>query len=498
MTAGNSAAAQQRAPHRWATFAVLAATAALTILDVSKVGVALPAIQASTGGSGSTIQVMVVGYTLAYAVLLLPAGRVGDVLSRKGIFLVGGFMFLGASVVCALAPDIAWLIGGRLLQGAGAGILMPQVLGLIQRIFPPEERSRPLAALAATIAATALFGPVIAGVLMELVGGPEAWRALFWLNVVIGIVVLPVAVFVVREPRGEKRHGFDSIGVILLTPAVILLAGPLSTVSSDSPASWLTLALTLLGAIFALAFVFYERQRARNGRQALVDPLLFGFRHLTVGVFIAGFMHAAATAGTLVITVGLQREAGQTALQTALWMLPAAVATIIGSWIAGRLPQRSTYRLIAIGTGMGALSLAGIAVAFGSAPLAALPWIVSAILVTNSFGNALAGPANQARTLVEVPDYRASVAGSLIQFSQRFGSAIGIAFALILYYGYEDVATVAGQPTLGPTLAIALTSVFLFIAAILALLDRARSRRTAPLAEPELRESNPLAAHASI
>lgn len=498
MTAGNSAATQQRAPHRWATFAVLAATASLTILDVSKVGVALPAIQSSTGGSGSTIQVMVVGYTLAYAVLLLPAGRVGDVLSRKGIFLAGGFLFLGASVVCAIAPNIAWLIGGRLLQGAGAGILMPQVLGLIQRIFPPEERSRPLAALAATIAATALFGPVIAGVIMELVGGPESWRALFWLNVVIGFVVLPIAIFVVREPQGEKRHGFDTIGVILLTPAVILLAGPLSTVSSDSPASLLTLALTLLGVIFAVVFVLYERHRTRNGRQALVDPLLFGFRHLTVGVVIAGFMHAAATAGTLVITVGLQQEAGQTALQTALWMLPAAIATIIGSWIAGRLPQRSTYRLIAIGTGMGALSLAGIAIAFGSAPVAALPWIVSAILITNSFGNALAGPANQARTLVEVPDYRASVAGSLIQFSQRFGSAVGIALALILYYSYENVATVAGQPTLGPTLAIALTSFFLLIAAILALLDRARSRGLASAAEPERHESATVTAHASI
>jgi len=441
---------------------------------------------------------MMVGYTLAYAVLLLPAGRIGDVLPRKAVFLVGGFLFLGASVICALAPDITWLIGGRLAQGAGAGILMPQVLGLIQRIFPPEERSKPLAALAATIAATALFGPVIAGVLMELVGGTESWRALFWLNVVIGVVVLPVAVFVIREPQGEKRRGFDTIGLVLLAPAVVLLAGPLSTISVETPASWLTFVLTAVGAMFATAFVLYERHRARSGRQALVDPLLFGFRHLTVGVIVAGFMHAAATAGTLIITIGLQQAAGQTALQTALWMLPAAVATIIGSWIAGRLPQRATYRLIAIGTGMGALSLAGIAIVFGSVPVALLPLIVSIILVVNSFGNAIAGPANQARTLVEVPDYRASVAGSLIQFSQRFGSAVGIAFALIIYYGYEYTTTLAGQPTLGPTLAIALTSVFLLVATVLAIFDRARGKRpSTPEAEPQVRDEETLRAPVS-
>ncbi len=489
MNARISTPSARRAPRRWATFGVLAATAALTILDVSKVGVALPAIQESTGGSGSTIQFMVVGYTLAYAVLLLPAGRIGDVLPRKAVFLVGGFIFLAASVMCALAPDIAWLIAGRLAQGAGAGILMPQVLGLIQRIFPPEERSRPLAALAATIAATSLFGPVIAGVIMELVGGAESWRALFWLNVAIGIVVLPIAAFVIREPQGEKRRGFDVVGFLLLAPAVALLAGPLSAISEDSPASWWTLILTAAGAVFATAFILFERRRTRRGLQALVDPLLFGFRHLTTGVFVAGFMHAAATAGTLIITIGLQQAAGQTALQTALWMLPAAVSTIIGAWIAGRLPQRSTYRLIAIGTGMGALALGGIALAFGAAPVGLLPVIVSIILVANSFGGAIAGPANQARTLVEVPDYRASVAGSLIQFAQRFGSAFGIAVALILYYGYEHTETVAGQPTLGPTLAIAVTALFLAIASVLAILDRTREPAPAPVAEAPIEDA---------
>ncbi|CAN5258679.1 MFS transporter [soil metagenome] len=465
-------------PRPWLTFAVLAATAALTILDVSKVGVALPAIQASTGGEGSTVQFMLVGYTLAYAVFLLPAGRVGDVLPRKAVFLTGAFAFLVASVICALAPDIGWLVAGRLVQGAGAGILMPQVLGLIQRIFPAGERAKPLAMLAVVTASTSVFGPVLAGVVMQLVNTPEAWRALFWINVAVGVVVLPLAWRFIREPESERRHGFDWVGVALLAPAVVLTIAPLSTISTDTPATLATLGITLLGLLFGFAFVRYEIRRSRSGLQALVDPLLFGFRHLTSGVVISGFMYAAGTAGTLVITIGLQQSAGQTALQTALWMLPAAGAMVLGSWITGRLPQTRSYRLIAVGTGLGAVTLLSVAVAFGSAPSAILPGIVCGLLVINSFGSALSGPPNQARALVEVPDYRSSIAGSLIQFSQRVGSAIGMALALILYYGFEFAPVpLTGAPTLGPTLAIALTALFLAAATTIALLDREGSGR---------------------
>lgn len=477
MPLAETAPATSPAPRRWGVFAVLASLAGLTILDVSKVGVALPAIQESTGGSGSTVQFMLVGYTLAYAVVLLPAGRIGDVLPRKAVFLTGGAVFLAASVVCALSPDIAWLIGGRLLQGAGAGILMPQVLGLIQRIFPADERSKPLAALAALISATSLFGPVLAGVVMQLVGGPESWRALFWINVGVGVVVLPVAAIILREPESERRHGFDVVGLLLLAPAVVLTIAPLSAISQSSPPALWMLVTTIAGLAFGTLFVLHERRRAARGRQALVDPGLFRFAHLPAGVVISGFMYAAGTAGTLVITIGMQQAAGQTALATALWMLPAALATVAGSWVVGRLPQRSAYRLIAIGTATGAVGLATIAVVFGTVPQTVLPVVVCVVLVANSFGSALSGPPNQARTLALVPDYRSSVAGSLIQFSQRVGSAIGMALALILYYGFEFDETFAGRPTLGPTLAIGLTSLFLVTATVIALLDRSRERR---------------------
>ena len=472
-----SSTANAPAPRRWLTFGVLAATAALTILDVSKVGVALPAIQETTGGSGSTVQFMLVGYTLAYALFLLPSGRVGDLIPRKIVFLIGALLFVGASVVCALAPDIAWLVGGRLVQGAGAGILMPQVLGLIQRIFPAGERAKPLAMLAAITSATSLFGPVLAGVVMELVPSADSWRALFWINVVVGAVVLPLAFRFIVEPPSVRVAGFDTVGVLLLSPAIVLLIAPLSTISKTTPPAWWMLVAFLIGAGFAVAFFRHEVRRAKSGLQSLVDPLIFAYRHLTSGVFISGLMHAAGTAGTLIITVALQQSAGQTALQTALWMLPSAAAMIVGSIVVARMPQSRGYRLIAIGTGVGGAGLLAIALSFGSVPSATLPLVVCVLLIVNSLGSAFSGPSNQARTLAEVPEHRASIAASMIQFSQRIGSAIGMAIALIVYYGWEyETVPLTGQPTLGPTVAIAITAGFLIIASIIASLDREKRR----------------------
>jgi MFS family permease len=459
---------------RWATFSVLAATAALTILDVSKVGVALPAIQDSTGGSGSTIQLMLVGYTIAYAAFLLPAGRLGDVLPRSAVFLVGGTAFVVASVICALAPDITWLVVGRAVQGAGAGVLMPQVLGIIQRLFAPEERARPLATLAAILSATSLFGPVLAGVVMEIVGTADAWRALFWINVAVGVIVLPLAMILIRDPPGERRRGFDGLGVALLGPAVLLAIAPLSAVSRENPPTMVTAGLVAVGLILGGMFVWHVRRRTAAGKQALVDPALFRFPHLGAGVVISGFMHAAATAGTLIITIGLQQLAGLTALETALWMLPAALAAIAGSWLAARLPFHRSYRVIAWGTGIGAIGLVSVGMAFGTTPAAMLPAVVASVLIINTFGTALAAPANQGRVLADIPEYRSSVAGSMIQFSQRIGSAIGMAAALTLYYSVGTAPTFADRPTLGAMLAILLTAAFLVAAMTLALLDHGR------------------------
>jgi MFS family permease len=458
------------------TFGVLVAMAAMTILDVSKVGVALPAIQASSGGGSSSVQLMLVGYTIAYAVFLLPSGRLGDLISRRTVFLVGAGIFTTASLICAIAPDPLWLIIGRIVEGAGAGLLMPQVLGLIQRTYPADQRSRPLATMAAVTAATGTFGPVFAGLVMQAVGTPEAWRALFWINVIAGVILIPIAVGVVRDPPTERKRGFDWRGVLMLVPAVALAIFPLSTISQENPPAWWMLVSSIVGIGLAVLFAQHERRLTGRGGQALVDPQLFRFAHFAPGVSIAGLLHAAGTSSALVMTLFLQQYIGLTALETALWMLPSALATIAGSIVAGRLPQSRSFRLIMVGTAIGTASLLAVAFTFGSLPAALVPPVLCGILFINGFGGSLVGAPNQARSLLVVPSFRASIAGSVIQFSQRTGSAIGLAVAMILYYTLgTGVVGFSGRETLGPTVALCVTAAITFGAFLVAVRDRDRS-----------------------
>ncbi|MCM3697169.1 MFS transporter [Microbacterium oleivorans] len=460
-------------------FVVLVGAAALTILDVSKLGIALPVIQEDMGGDPITIQLMLVGYTLAYAATLLPAGRIGDVLSRKGVFLTGLAIFTASSVVCAVAPTVEVLVLARVVEGVGAGLLMPQVLGLIQRIYPAAERAKPLAALAAVTSLTSLLAPVLAGVIMDNFAPEIGWRVLFLVTVAVGVVLIPATIVVVREPPTERRRGFDGVGAGLLAAGVILTIAPFSAVSQSLPfAPWM-LIVTVVGCVLLGVFVVHERRTVRRSREPLVDPTLFRLPHLSSGVLISGFMHAAGTAGTLIVTIALQQIGLLTPLETALWMLPAAAASIAGSWLASRVSPTNGV-VVAMGTGVGAVAVAASGLAFAVSPRDALPALVAGLLCVSSFGAGLAAPANQARTLLHAPGHRSSVAGSLIQCAQRVGSAVGMALALIVYYAHLTDLTFAGQPSSGPALALWIVSIFLVAAAVVAMVDRVRRPSRAP------------------
>lgn len=476
--------------NRWKIFAVLASAAALTILDVSKLGIALPAIQTDMGGDPATVQFMLVGYTLAYAAMLLPAGRIGDVLPRRTVFLTGAIVFVASSIACTFAPSIEWLVGARVIEGLGAGLLMPQVLGLIQRVFPAGERAKPLAALAAITSLTSLGAPVLAGVIMDVAGDELGWRLLFLVTVVAGVVIIPFAFAVVREPAGERRKGFDGVGALLLAVGVVLTIGPLSAISGTQvPQPWIFGSIGA-GIVLIVAFLAYERRLGARGREALVDPSLFRLPHLPAGVLISGCMHAAATAGTLIVTIALQQLAFLSALETAMWMLPAAAASLLGSWLATRASS-TNGTVIALGTGAGAIALAASGLVFGALPPETVPPLICGLLCVSAFGSGLSAPANQARTLLYTPGHRSSVAGSLIQFAQRTGSAIGMAVALIIYYAFFSTPSFAGEPASGAMLALWATSVFLIAATVIAVVDHKRSPRDAVPRSADLVSSVP-------
>lgn len=167
---------------RWRAFAVCVTVAALTILDLTKVNVALPAIEHSLDASSTSLQLIVSGYILTFGLALVPAGRLGDFRSRKVFFIIGLTLFTVMSVACALAPTSDVLLVARLLQGVAAGIQMPQVIGLIQQMFHGRERGKAFGLFGAMIGVSTAFGPTIGGLLIALGGEQSGWRWIFWMN----------------------------------------------------------------------------------------------------------------------------------------------------------------------------------------------------------------------------------------------------------------------------------------------------------------------------
>lgn len=454
------------------SLAILIGAAAMTILDVSKVGVALPVIQASLGAGAAgeiALQLMMVGYTVAYAVLLLPSGRLGDIVSRKTMFIAGLSAFTLASAACGLAPSAEWLVAGRILQGAGAGLLMPQVVGLIQRLYEPARRGRPLAALAVTTAITSALGPVLAGVIMQLVPGQDSWRWLFWINVVVGVALLPLAIRWIHDVPGERRPGFDVIGALLLTVAVVLTTVPVGALGEDNGPTWMTVVTIGLGVAAGGAFVVHERRRGARSREPLLDLSLFRRAGFGSGLAIAGLMHAAGTSSALITTLFLQQAVGLTPLQTALAMITSAFAVTVSSTLTGRLPVRRAWSLIWVGATVSAGALAAIAVSMATLTGIAVVLACAALLFVNGLGTGMISAPNQSRTLNAVPEYRASIAGSAIQLMQRVGSAFGMAVAMIVYFALGNASSGGSSP--GGAAALALCSAFLIATMLIAILD---------------------------
>src|SRR3954451_8732686 len=201
----------------------------MTLLDVSIVNVAIPSMQADLHMSSSGLQWVLSGYALTFGLLLVPAGRFGDARGRRNVFIFGLSVFPLAIAAAGLATSALWLIVARLVQGAAAGVVNPQVSGLIQQLFEPRERGRPFGLLGATIGISTAVGPLLGGLLIQVFGAEQGWRWIFYINVPIGIVAIVLGRLWIPARPAEKRssESLDPLGVVLLGAGVLLLLLPL-------------------------------------------------------------------------------------------------------------------------------------------------------------------------------------------------------------------------------------------------------------------------------
>lgn len=472
---------------RWRAFWVCVSVAALTILDLSKVNVALPSIEQALGAQSTELQIVVSGYVLLFGLALVPFGRLGDQRSRKQLFIIGLSLFTLTSIVCAMAPTTEVLLAGRLVQGLAAGIQMPQVIGTIQQLFTGKERGRAFGLFGATIGIATAFGPTLGGLMIALGGAQDGWRFIFWINVPLCLAVLAGVIWLLPKTRmpSAARLELDPVGLGLFAVVVVTLMWPfLFTTGSpdDDPRRWWTLALF---AVFAVLFFRWEHRYAQSGRAPLIPLGLFSVTSFRNGTLIAATYFTAIPAMFLLTTLFLQLGVGLEPVFAGMVSIGFALASAVSAWYGGNLVGRFGRPLVVWGLGVVLVSVVALTVVAFTVPVDVVAYAMAAVMLVAGIGAGLVVAPNQTLTLAEIPTRSGGLAGSVGQLGQRIGTAVGTAVALSLFYSaiYRDQGSDRhGIDVFHDAYAYGMVSVaaFLLLAFALGVFDlvaRRRSRR---------------------
>jgi len=414
-------------PKRWRILAVTQVAGFMSLLDVSIVNVALPSMQRGLGASSGSTQWVVSAYALAFGLALVPAGRLGDTIGRRPMFMMALAAFVTTSALSGVAPTIELLIGARVLQGIAGGSLTPQNSGLIQDLFRGPERGRAFGVLGATIGLSTAVGPVVGGLILTAFGGPDGWRWVFYVNVPIGVVALVLAARLLpRSPRGRSRDvHLDLVGSLLLGGGVLSLMLPLVEADAGGPGSlwWLVAVAVLLLAGFA----WWEGRTIRRGRPPLLDPRLARTPGYAAGLSIGLIYFLGFTGIWLVLARFFQSGLGYSPLRSGLAVTPFALGVAASAVIAGRLVPRLGRWLTVVGMAAVAVGLATAALALRHVAGDMAAWAAAGPLLLGGLGGGMVTSPNITLSLEAVPVRMAGVAGGALQTAQRIGGAIGTA-----------------------------------------------------------------------
>lgn len=421
---------------RWRAYSVAVGVASLTILDLAKINVAIPSISAVLGAGATQVQLLLSGFVLAFGLLLVPSGRIGDLYSRRGMFLFGLALFVTASLACTFAPTIELLIGGRILQGFAAGMLMPQVLGLVQVLFQGRERGQAFGIFGAVIGLSTAFGPTLGGFLVGVGGDDFGWRLLFAMNVPLGLAALLMATrWLPRvQDTSQAVKDFDLVGTALLAATTFSLMLPfvLTTGTAvDDPARWWWLVVALAAGA---TFILWEKAYLSRGKVAIIDFELFRISTFRNGILISSFYFAALPATFIVLTLFLQQGLGFSPVVAGMVTIPFALISAYTSFRSGKVVHKRGRPLVVVGLmtvlgGFGLVALSSVVV-----PDSYMPWAVAAaMMIAGAGGGAVISP-NQTLMLEDIPVVQGGLAGSLAQVGQRIGTAIGLAAGLSAFF----------------------------------------------------------------
>ncbi|GIJ65930.1 MFS transporter [Virgisporangium ochraceum] len=443
----------------------------MAILDVTIVNVAITTIQDDLGASGAAMQLVVGGYTIAYAVLMVTGARLGDLGGHRRLFLAGLGLFTVASLACGLAPTTGALIGFRLLQGAGAALMVPQVLSLIQRSFEGAGRARALSVYATVIAGAAVAGQIAGGVLVSLGSG---WRPVFLVNVPIGVVLLVAGARWLPRDDHRVARGLDPLGLVTLAGAVLTFVVPLVLGQEQGWPLWCWLGLIASVGLFA-AFVAVENRAVGH---PLVPARLLRVPGLVRATATLGAMMAAYGGYLFVAAMHLQRGLGFSPLRAGLTFAPGAVAFAVASLNWRRVPARWHRTMIGVGLAVSASGLVVLALALRGGGTGGAALFVGLVLFGGGMGAGFSPL--MTRALAGVPLADAADASGVLATVVQLAQVVGVATFGTLMLGLAEGFTPAASGAAFAATALAMGGLMLAGGALIGVRVQARAVATSP------------------
>ncbi|MEU2564768.1 MFS transporter [Streptomyces longispororuber] len=415
----------------WGALAIVMVGTFITVLDYFIINVAVPAIQSDLSASSAQSQLVIVGYGVAFTAGMITGGRLGDLYGRRRMFSYGLFGFTVASALCAWAQSPEALVAFRVLQGAAAALMVPQVLGILGVVYTGAARARAFVVYGLVIGLAGVFGQVIGGALISADVAGLTWRAIFLINLPVGIVALVLTPRLIPESRSANSGRLDVVGAVL--SAAALSAIVISLVEGQER-DWPLWTWLVLAAAVPLSAGFVAHQRARQHRSPLIDFALFKGRAFSVGL-VAMFLYFLAMGSFFfLLALYLQQGRGLSPVESGLVFLTLGSGYLGSSMLSTKLAARLGHSLITAGPLTLAVGyvLTGLTAAWLGTEHSVL-WIIAPLVLSGIGMGMTTGPLTGAVLAGTDPEHAAAASGTA-NTVQEGGVAIGVAVVGAVFF----------------------------------------------------------------
>jgi EmrB/QacA subfamily drug resistance transporter len=421
-------------PRRWIGLFVLLIANFMNLIDVTIVNVALPSMRENLGASDNQIEWVVAAYVLAFALGLLPFGRLGDILGRTRLFLWGVAGFTAASALCGFAGSIEMLIVARVIQGLAGAMMTPQVLAIATVTFPPHERGQAFSLFGLSAGLASVCGPILGGVLIDAHIFGLDWEPIFLVNLPVGIATVIAGWFLIPRLPGHADLKNDFVGIVLFGLGIVAVVFPIIEGRAYGWPLW-AFGMIVAGLALLVAFYFWTKRRAAEGLPQLLNFDLIRNRDFVFGAFVITVYASGIPGMFMVISLLLQSGFGFSPLESGLTNTPFSVGVLIASLIAGRFGSHYLRARVAAAGLLLTVGIGSLHFIIGSAGDTINSWSFLVPLLVAGIGLGTGFSSLFQLVLRTVPQRDAGAGSGALQAFQQVGGALGVAIVGELFFG---------------------------------------------------------------